>query len=296
MQQSISNKIQGRNSRRDMGINKQIDIVLQSPLLKNQIKLNLENIQRSTSEQFITPLNNKQSQKYAQNQSHLSKDGQKFGLTEREMNVCSNEIQEIQSHCKNLLGASLSVRTSQSNQILTPKQIELSNLDYESPKIRKDFKFKDKENQTNQEIQQKVEEMKVNYIKSSVTLNQQLNDNTRLLQQIDQLKKQQQNLSRNYQFQKKEEENRKKKKVAINLKINNAENKQLIGLKQQSLIDLIAKQQLIIEDLQKKLQYEKTEKECLKLFCYSPKQEHHQLDPKQLDLRKSHNNKFNFNT
>ncbi|CAD8101416.1 unnamed protein product [Paramecium sonneborni] len=290
---SISNKIQERHSRRDMGINKQIDIVLQSPLLKNSIKLNLENIQRSNSEQFITPLNNKQSLKYAQNLSHCSKDGLQFGLTEREINLCSNELQVMQSHCKNLLGATLSVRTSQSNQFFSPKQIELSNLEYESPKIRKDFKFKDKENQTSQEIQQKVEEMKVNYIKSSVTLNQQLNDNTRLLQQIDELKKQQQNLSQNYEFKKKEESNGKNKKVAINVKINNAKTKQLINLKQQNLIDLIAKQQLIIQDLQKKLQYEKTEKECLKLFCQSPKSEN-QLNLKQQDVRKSQT-KFHFN-
>ncbi|CAD8187246.1 unnamed protein product [Paramecium pentaurelia] len=294
MQQTISNKIQGRQSRRDLGINKQIDIVLKSPLLKNSIKLNLENIQRSTSEQFVTPLNNKQQNKLTQNLSHLSKDGLSFGLTEREMNLCANEMQIMQSHSKNLLGATLSVRTSQSNQLQSLKFIELSNIEYDSPKMRKDFKFKDKENQTNQEIQQKVEEMKVNYIKSSVTLNQQLNDNTRLLQKIDELKKYQQNLSFNYQFLNKEQIDRRNKKIVMNLKLNN--NKQLISLKQQNLIDLIAKQQLIIQNLEKKLEIEKTEKECLKIFCQSPKsQQQQQIDLKQLDIKKSQT-KFHFNT
>ncbi|CAD8186839.1 unnamed protein product [Paramecium octaurelia] len=295
MQQTISNKIQGRPSRKDLGINKQIDIVLKSPLLKNSIRLNLENIQRSTSEQFVTPLNNKQQYKLTQNLSHLSKEGLSFGLTEREMNLCANEMQIMHSHSKNLLGATLSVRTSQSNQLQSLKFIELSNIEYDSPKIRKDFKFKDKENQTNQEIQQKVEEMKVNYIKSSVTLNQQLNDNTRLLQKIDELKRFQQNLSLNYQFKNKELSNRRNKKVTMNLKINN-NNKQLTSLKQQSLVDLIAKQQLIIQDLERKLQIEKTEKECLKVFCQSPKsQQQQELDLKQVDIQKS-KTKFHFNT
>ncbi|CAD8181606.1 unnamed protein product [Paramecium pentaurelia] len=295
MQQIISNKIQGRPLRRDLVIiNNQVDKILQSPVLKNSIKLNLENVPRSTSEQFATPLNNnKQQYKNGSNLSHFSKDGLSFGLTEREMNLCSNEILAMQSHRKNLLGAALSVRTSLQNQIQSPKLIELSNLEYESPKIRKDFKFKEKEYQTNQEIQQKVEEMKVNYIKSSVTLNQQLNDNTRLLQKIDELKKQQQNLSLNNQFLNKDQNKRQNKKVAMNMKINN--NKQLIGLKQQALIDLIAKQQLIIQDLQKKLQYEKTEKQCLKLLCQSPKSELQQIDLNQIDIRKSQTNFDSYN-